>query len=333
MASQPQVVISEIHQLNDTGKRAFDRLIALGLFRNDSRRLKAGLIADGDYDPMPEIDDAIRDNFWKRVFADGWATDQPNIIAPMTNMTQYMGMEVPLRATAHVFVGKLSDTTDYDDTKATYQGTDVVMAAKPDFQSDFVDFKYSYRSGSVYSSCEKRRIFKEDSMNQPSQILEDKVRAIHDWDEAQMERFGEWNYRVITYVARRNLVELTRYFVGDENGVLCSTERHPSEIPAEQEAEDQRTPFLIESCREYLKRTRVRLLDKVASFNEKKNENEGSHTGSRAYGLTYESNEPEENSEELHRQLQCIKELAETTELLAKVVMSPPPANIWQCAL
>lgn len=65
---------------------------------------------------MPEIDDVIRDNFWKRVFAGGWATDKPNILEPRSNMSG----EFPLRVVKLVIIGDLSDTIEYDETKATY---------------------------------------------------------------------------------------------------------------------------------------------------------------------------------------------------------------------
>lgn len=69
-----------------------------------------------DLRPMPEIDDVIRDNFWKRVFAGGWATDKPNILEPRSNMSG----EFPLRVVKLVIIGDLSDTIEYDETKATY---------------------------------------------------------------------------------------------------------------------------------------------------------------------------------------------------------------------
>ncbi|KAK1635071.1 hypothetical protein BDP81DRAFT_395540 [Colletotrichum phormii] len=324
----PQFVISGVHQLNDSGKRMCDSLIALVLLYNDPRRTKTEETIDGLI-TKPEIHDTIRDNFWKRVFADGWATDKPNVLKPTSNMDA--GGKLPKRMVEHVIVGELSDTIDYDETKATYQRTEILMAAKPEpeFNSDFVDFVYSYQSGSVFSTCKKRPVFKKDAMNQPSQIRNEKVKAIWVWDRAQMQWLGEWNYERATYVARRYLVGVARDFGGDENGVLSCEELHPMEVLLEMKDEELEVLIEIQSSREVLKRTRLRLLDKVASFRGEYGEDEENGTRGKAYGLTHESNEPDENPEELESQLRCIEELAETTKLLAKIVTLPPPANIW----
>ncbi|KAF4778761.1 hypothetical protein HER10_EVM0010078 [Colletotrichum scovillei] len=319
----PQFVISGAHQLDDAGKRIFDNLIAWMLLYNDPGRPNFKLTIGG-FRPMPEIDGAIRDNFWKRVFAGGWATDKPNILEPRSNMKG----ELPRRMVKHANVGELSDTIEYDETKSTYQSTDILVAAKPDVQNDLVDFAYSYQSGSVFSACKKRPVFKKDSMNQPSQVLKDKAEAIRLWDEAQMEWLGEWNYERAIFAARRHLVDLAGYYGGDDNGVLCCGERHPMESLAGIQDEETRLFILIQSSREILKRTRLRLLDKIASFRGEKGEDETGGTRRIAYGFTNESKESDENSEELTSQLQCIKELADTTELLVEVVKCPPP-NIW----
>ncbi|KAK1507629.1 hypothetical protein CTAM01_02741 [Colletotrichum tamarilloi] len=320
----PRFAVSGAHQLDDVGKRIFDSLIACVLIFNDPRPPNLELTIGG-FRPMPEIDDSIRDNFWKRVFAGGWATDKPNVLEPRSNMQG----EFPRRMIKHAIVGELSDTIEYDETKSTYQSTAILVAAKPDIQNDLVDFAYSYQSGSVFSDCEKRPIFKEDSMNQPSRVLKDKAEAIRAWDEAQMEWLGEWNYERATYAARRHLVDLARYYGGDDDGVLCCGERHPLESLAGMKEEETRLLIAIQSSREILKRTRLRLLDKIASFRGEKGEDEAKGTRRIAYGLTHESNESDENSEELTSQLQCLKELADTTELLAEVVKYPPPPNIW----
>ncbi|EXF77758.1 hypothetical protein CFIO01_03079 [Colletotrichum fioriniae PJ7] len=281
----PPFVISGAHQLNDAGKRIFDSLIAWLLLFNDPRRPNLEVTIE-DLRPMPEIDDVIRDNFWKRVFAGGWATDKPNILEPRSNMSG----ELPLRMVKLVTTGELSYTMEYDETKATYQSTDVLVAAKPNLQSDLVDFAYSYQNGSILSDYE--------------------AEAIHAWDEAQMEWLGEWNYERATYVAPRHLVDLARYFGEDDNGVLCCGERHPLEILVGRKQEELRLFIMIQSSREILKRTRLRLLDKIASFRSQKGKDEAKSTSSIAYSLTNESNESDKNSKELTSQLQCIKELA-----------------------
>ncbi|KAK1729030.1 hypothetical protein CaCOL14_008517 [Colletotrichum acutatum] len=320
----PQFVISGVHQLNDAGKRIFDSLIALVLLFNDPRRPSFEITIKG-LRPMPGIDDVIRDNFWRRVFAGGWATDKANILEPRSNMRG----ESPLRMVKHVTIGELSDTIECDETKATYQRTDILVAARPDVQNDLVDLAYSYQSGSVFSDCKKRPVFKKDSLNEPSRVLNDKAEAIRSWDEAQMELLGEWNYERATYAARRHLVDLARYYGGDDNSVLFCGERHPLESLVGMKEEEMRVLIMIQSSREILKRTRLRLLDKIASFRGEKGEDEAKGTSSIAYGLTNESNESDESSKELISQLQCIKELVKATELLAKVAKHPPPPNIW----
>ncbi|KAK1533057.1 uncharacterized protein CCOS01_05040 [Colletotrichum costaricense] len=92
--------------------------------------------------------------------------------------------------------------------------------------------------------------------------------------------------------------------------------------------EETRLLIAIQSSREILKRTRLRLLDKIALFRGEKGEDEAKGTRRIAYGLIHKSKESDENSEELTSQLQCLKELADTTELLAEVVKYPPPPNI-----
>ncbi|KAI3559595.1 hypothetical protein CABS02_00570 [Colletotrichum abscissum] len=300
----PRFAVSGARQLDDVGKRIFDSLIACVLIFNDPRPPNLELTIGG-FKPMPEIDDSIRDNFWKRVFAGGWATDKPNVLEPRSNMQG----EFPRRMIKHATVGELSDTIEYDETKSTYQSTAILVAAKPDIQNDLVDFAYSYQSGSVFSDY--------------------KAEAIRAWDEAQMEWLGEWNYERATYAARRHLVDLARYYGGDDDGVLCCGERHPLESLVGMKEEETRLLIAIQSSREILKRTRLRLLDKIASFRGEKGEDEAKGTRRIAYGLSHESKESDENSEELTSQLQCLKELADTTELLAEVVKYPPPPNIW----
>lgn len=106
---------------------------------------------------------------------------------------------------------------------------------------------------------------------------------------------------------RHHLVDSARYFGEDNNGVLCRGERYPLEILVGRKQEELRLLIMIQSSREILKRTRLRLLDKLASFRGQKGEDEANSTSSIAYGLTNESDESEENSKELTSQPQCIK--------------------------